>query len=60
MVNDYRELYIKVKDGSGEDYVCPVNAIKNIKALTPEEIDFCVDSGTVNRYAGDIRIHPGK
>jgi hypothetical protein len=50
------ELFVRVTDRSGEEFVCPLKALKNPKELTSEELDNCVDSATVGRYAGDIRI----
>jgi hypothetical protein len=58
--SDRRELFVRVKDGNGEDFVCPLKALRNPKDLSPEELDNCVDSATVNRYAGDIEIVGGK
>lgn len=58
--SDHRELFVRVKDGNGEAFVCPLKALRNPKDLSPEELDNCVDSATVNRYAGDIEIVGGK
>jgi hypothetical protein len=53
---DRGELFVRVKDRSGEEFVCPLKALKNPKDLSPEELDQCVDSATVGRYAGDIKV----
>ncbi len=58
--NDQRELYVRVRDGSGEEFVCPLKALRNPKDLGPEELENCVDSATVGRYAGDIKITDAK
>jgi hypothetical protein len=50
------EVFVRVKDRSGEEFVCPLQALRNPKDLSPEELENCVDSATVGRYAGDIRI----
>lgn len=53
---DRRELYVRVRDGNGQEFVCPLESLRDPKDLSPEALDNCVDSGTVGRYAGDIRI----
>jgi hypothetical protein len=57
---DGEELYVRVKDGSGEEYVCPLKALKNPKDLSAEELENCVDSATAGRYAGNIRVRDEK
>ena len=53
---DRGEIFVRVTDKSGEEFVCALRALKNPKDLTPEELENCVDKATVGRYAGDIRI----
>jgi hypothetical protein len=53
---DQGELFVRVKDSSGEEFVCPLKALRNPRELTSEELEHCVDSATVGRYAGDIKI----
>ncbi len=57
---DRGELFVRVKDRSGEEFVCPLKALKNPKDLSPEELDQCVDSATVGRYSGDIKFQEEK
>jgi hypothetical protein len=57
---DRKEVFVRVRDANGEEFVCPLKALRNPKDLSPEELDNCVDSATVNRYAGDIEIVGGK
>ena len=57
---DRGELFVRVKDRSGEEFVCPLKALRKPKDLSPEELDQCVDSATVGRYAGDIKIQAEK
>ena len=56
MGEDQGELFVRVKDSSGEEFVCPLKALRNPKELNAEELENCVDSATVGRYAGDIKI----
>ena len=48
--------YIRVKDGAGNAFVCPLNALRDPKDLTPEELEECVDVATIGRYAGNIDV----
>jgi hypothetical protein len=36
---DRGELFVRVKDRSGEEFVCPLKALRNPKDLSPEELD---------------------
>jgi hypothetical protein len=49
-------IYVKVKDYAGNDFVCPIDALKDPKDVTEEELENCVDDATVNRYIGNIKI----
>jgi DNA gyrase/topoisomerase IV subunit B len=50
------QVYVKVKDFAGNEYVCPIDALKNLKDVSEEVLDNCVDDATVGRYAGNIKI----
>jgi hypothetical protein len=49
-------LYVRVKDYAGNEFLCPVNALKNPKDVSEEELENCVDDATVGRYIGNIDI----
>lgn len=49
-------VYVKVKDAAGNEFVCPIGALKNIQEVSEEVLDNCVDDATVGRYAGNIQI----
>jgi hypothetical protein len=49
-------LYVKVKDMAGNEFVCPIDALKNPEELSDVDLDNCVDDATVKRYAGNINI----
>jgi hypothetical protein len=57
---DRGEVFVRVTDRSGEEFVCPLSALRDPKELAPEELESCVDSATVGRYAGDIKIENPK
>jgi hypothetical protein len=48
--------FVRVKDGAGNEFLCPMDALKDIKAATDAELDNCVDDATAGRYAGDIKV----
>ena len=49
-------MWVRVKDLEGSEFICPLSALKDAEQATDEELDNCVDSATVGRYAGDIHI----
>jgi len=48
--------YIRLKDQSGSEFLCPLDALKSIEEATEEELAECVEGDVVGRYAGDIEI----
>jgi len=53
---DQKQVYVRVKDGAGNQFLCPIDALKDIKKATDDEIENCVDDAVVGRYAGEIKI----
>ena len=49
-------LYVKVKDMAGNDFVCPLNELKDPKQLSEDELENCVEEVVVGRYAGQLKI----
>jgi hypothetical protein len=49
-------VYVRVKDAVGNDFICPLDALKRPDQVTDEELDQCVDDATVKRYSGNIKI----
>ena len=49
-------LYVRVKDYAGNDFLCPIDALKNPKDVSEDELDNCVDDATVGRYSGNIKV----
>jgi len=56
MAEKEKDVYVKVKDLAGNEFVCPIGALKNLKDLPEQDIENCVDDATVGRYAGNIKI----
>lgn len=50
------ELYVRVKDAVGNDFICLMNALKDPGMATEQELDSCVDSATTQRYSGNIKV----
>jgi hypothetical protein len=46
--------FVKVKDISGNEWLCPAEAMKAAKDATQEELDDCVELDVVTHTAGDI------
>jgi len=46
--------FVKVKDSSGNIWLCPVDALKKASEVTQEELDECVELDVVTHTAGDI------
>jgi hypothetical protein len=51
-----QQVYVKVKDFAGNEYVCPIDALRELKEVPEDVLDNCVDDATVGRYAGNIKI----
>jgi hypothetical protein len=50
------QVYVRVQDYAGNDFVCPIEALKGLKEVPEEILGKCVDDATVGRYAGNIKI----
>ena len=46
--------FVKVKDSSGNEWLCPIDSLKKAKDATQEELDDCVELDVVTHTAGDI------
>jgi hypothetical protein len=53
---DRDSLYVKVKDGTGNDFLCPIDALIDPGDATEAELGNCVESAVVERYAGNINV----
>ncbi len=50
------EKFVRVKDAQGNEFLCPLAALKDIRQATEEELDNCVDDGTAGRLPGNIDV----
>jgi hypothetical protein len=53
---DKKYKYLKVKDKAGNEFLCPLDALKSVSEATEKELAECVEGDVVGRYAGDIEI----
>ena len=53
---DNRYKYLKVEDKAGNEFLCPLGALKSVSKATEEELADCVEEAVVGRYSGDIEI----
>ena len=51
-----KDVWVRVKDDAGNEFICPLNALKDRRSATDEELDNCVDDAVTGRYAGNIDI----
>jgi len=49
-----KEVWVRVKDEAGNEFICPINALKDPEKATDEELDGCVDNAVTGRYAGNL------
>ena len=51
-----KDIYVRVKDGAGNDFLCPLEALKDPGEVADDDLENCVDDGTVGRYASNIEV----
>ena len=56
MATMIEHTYFISKDHNGNDYLCPLNSVKDRNAVTDDEFDDCVEKDIVERYSGNIDI----
>ena len=51
-----KNVYVRVKDMAGNEFLCPIDALKDPKDVSEEEMELCVEDAVVGRYAGEIKV----
>lgn len=51
-----KDLWVRVKDDAGNEFICPLNALKDRQLATEDELDHCVDDAVTGRYAANLDI----
>ncbi len=49
-------VYVKVKDGAGNEFVCPLNELRDARSVSDDELENCFEGDVVGRYAGQLNI----
>ena len=50
------KLYVRVKDMAGNDFVCPLDELRDPDSISEAELENCVEDVVVGRYAGQLKI----
>lgn len=45
--------YVRVKDKAGNEFICRIDALKDPKDATQEELDNCIDDASAGVPLGD-------
>ena len=57
MKSDQNEnVYVRVKDIAGNDFVCPLNELRDPRSISAAESEYCFEGDVVGRYAGMLNI----
>jgi len=51
-----KDVWVKVRDHAGNEFICPLDVLKNPETATEEELERCVDDAVTGRYAGNLDI----
>ncbi|MFZ0612527.1 MAG: hypothetical protein WAM73_09835 [Desulfobacterales bacterium] len=51
-----KDVYVKVKDMAGNEFVCPLNELRHTESISEAELANCFEGDVVGRYAGQLKI----
>lgn len=51
---DKKDVWVRVKDDAGNEFICPLDALKDTKSATDEELENCVDNAITGRLPGNV------
>jgi len=49
-----QQTHVRVRDGAGQEFLCPLDALKPSGEASEEELTNCVDRATTERYSSNI------
>lgn len=55
-MNDRETIFIRAKDGAGNEYFCPFDPDMESVFTPPTVSEDCVEESTVGRYAGRLIV----
>jgi len=50
------DVYVKVKDMAGNEFVCPLSELRDARKVSDAELENCFDGDVVGRYAGQLNV----
>jgi len=50
------DIHVRVKDMAGNEFVCPLNELRDASKISDIELENCFDGDVVGRYAGQLNI----
>ena len=56
MKSSDKDVFVRVTDAAGNEFICSIDALKDRSSASEEELENCVDDGVVGRYASNIDI----
>ena len=51
-----KDVFVKVKDDAGNEFVCPLRELRDVKNVSEDELEDCFDGDVVGRYASNLNI----
>jgi len=51
-----QDVYVKVKDMAGNEFVCPLKELRDARKISDDELENCFEGDVVGRYAGLLNI----
>ena len=51
-----RAKFLKVKNRAGNEFLCPLDALKSVNVATEEELENWVVEAVAERYAGNFKV----
>ena len=51
-----QDVYVKVKDMAGNEFVCPLKELRDARKISDDELDNCFEGDVIGRYAGLLNI----
>ncbi len=51
--------YVRVRDAAGQEFLCPLDALKPSEEASEEELTNCVDQATTERHPSNVDSQEG-
>ena len=50
------DVFVRVKDDAGNEFVCPLGELRNVKDVSEDELEDCFDGDVMGRYASNLKV----